>query len=85
LSHGRHEPICLADFEWRSIEPRHILLDRLTPHTIVLADKAYYADHVRALIEGRGATPDIPPKNNRRGKPCFSERLYRERNLIERF
>ena len=33
----------------------------------------------------RGATPNIPPKSNRRWKPCFSKRLYRERNLIERF
>jgi transposase len=61
-----------------------ILLDRPAPHTIVLADKAYDADRLRALIEGRGATPDIPPKNNRRWKPCFSERLYGERNLIKR-
>ena len=26
--------------------------------------------------------PNIPP---RRWKPCFNKRLYRERNLIERF
>ena len=26
-----------------------------------------------------------PPKINRRWKPCFSKRLYRARNLIERF
>jgi transposase len=25
------------------------------------------------------------PKSNRRWKPCFSKRFYRERNLIERF
>jgi transposase len=50
----------------------------------VLADKAYDADRIRELIQERGATPNIPPKNNRR-KPCFSKRLYRERNLIERF
>jgi transposase len=27
----------------------------------------------------------VPPKSNRRWKPRFSNRLYRERNLIERF
>ncbi len=43
------------------------------------------AKHTRALIEDRGATPNIPPKSNRRGKPCFSKRLYRERDLVERF
>jgi transposase len=51
----------------------------------VLADKAYDADCIRELIQQQGATPNIPPKSNRRWKPCFSKRLYRERNLIERF
>jgi hypothetical protein len=51
----------------------------------VLADKAYDADRIRDLIQRQGATPNIPPKSNRRRKPCFSKRLYRERNLIERF
>ncbi|WP_238858237.1 IS5 family transposase [Faunimonas pinastri] len=61
------------------------LLDHLGPRTIVLADKAYDADRIRELIQDQGATPNIPPKSNRRWKPCFSKRLYRERNLIERF
>ncbi|WP_423828216.1 IS5 family transposase [Sphingomonas oleivorans] len=60
------------------------LLDQLGPHTIVLADKAYDADRIRELIEDQGATPNIPAKSNRKWKPCFSRRLYRERNLIER-
>ena len=51
----------------------------------MLADKAYDADRIRELIQDQGATPNIPPKSNRRWKPCFSKRLYRERNLIERF
>ena len=49
----------------------------------MLADKAYDADRIRELIQDQGATPNIPPKSNRRWKPCFSKRLYRERNLIE--
>lgn len=61
------------------------LLDYLGPRTIVLADKVYDADRTRELIQEQGATPNIPPKGNRRWKPCFSKRLYRERNLIERF
>src|SRR6201996_3113071 len=61
------------------------LLDHLGPRTIVLADKAYDADRIRELIQNQGATPNIPPKRNRKWKPCFSKRLYRERNLIERF
>ncbi|MBB4278541.1 transposase [Rhizobium mongolense] len=37
------------------------------------------------LIREQGATANIPPKSNRRWKPCFSRRLCRERNRIERF
>lgn len=51
----------------------------------MLADKAYDTNGIRALIEGQGATPNIPAKSNRRWKPCFSKILYRERNLVERF
>ena len=51
----------------------------------MLADKAYDADRIRELIQDQGTTPNIPPKSNRRWKPCFSRRFYRERNLIERF
>jgi transposase len=61
------------------------LLDHLGPRIIVLAGKAYDADCIREVIQGQGTTPNIPPKSNRRCKPCFSERLYRECNLIERF
>lgn len=55
------------------------------PRTIVLADKVYDADRIRELIQEQGVTPNIPRKSNRRWKPCFSNGLYRERNLIERF
>src|SRR4029450_6595587 len=34
------------------------------------------------LIQDQDATPNI---SNRRRKPCFSKRLYRAGNLIERF
>ena len=61
------------------------MLDRRDPRTIVLADKACDADRIRNLIEGQGAVPNIPPRSNRKWKPCFSKVFYRERNLVERF
>jgi len=48
-------------------------------------DRGYDADRIRELIEEQGATPNIPPKSNRKWKPCFSRSLYRERNRAERF
>jgi transposase len=60
------------------------LLRRLRPRTIVLADKAYDADRIRPMIEEQAETPNTPAKFNRKWKPCFPKRLYRERNLIER-
>ena len=48
------------------------------------ADKGYDSDAIRRQIEAMGAMPNIPPKANRRCKPCFSPLLYRDRNAIER-
>ncbi len=61
----------------------HAPLNHLDPPP-VLADKAYDTDRIRELVQEQGATPNIPPKSNRRRKPRFSECLYPERNLIER-
>lgn len=63
----------------------HHLLDHLIPGAVVLADKAYEGDRIRALIAAQGATPNIPPKSNRRQPARFCKTLYRKRNLIERF
>ena len=60
------------------------LLDQM-PATLVLhGDKGYDTNAVREKIEAMGAAPNIPPKANRRWKPCFSPVLYRDRNAIER-
>ncbi len=52
---------------------------------ILLADKAYDADRIRASMRKKGAMANIPPKSNQRSKPYLSTWLYRQRNLIERF
>ena len=61
-----------------------LLLERLPACRVVLADKGYDSDAIRRQIEAAGAAPNIPPKVNRRWKPCFSPVLYRGRNSIER-
>lgn len=61
-----------------------LLLENLPACRILHADKGYDSDAIRRQIEATGAAPNIPPKANRRWKPCFSPVLYRDRNAIER-
>ncbi len=62
-----------------------ILLAGLPPRTILLGDRGYDADWIRALASEQGAWANIPPKRNRTEPICFSPYLYRARNLVERF
>ena len=61
------------------------LLGDLNPKTMVIADRGYDADWIRALVDEQGAWANIPPKCNRKDPVCFSPHLYRARNHIERF
>jgi transposase len=61
------------------------LLTGLQPRTMLLADRGYDADWIRALAREQGAWANIPPKRNRKDPICFSPYLYRDRNLVERF
>jgi len=61
------------------------LLQNVGRRTVVLADKGYDADWIRAQIRAQGATANIPNKSNRKVLYPFRKKLYRQRNLIERF
>jgi transposase len=61
------------------------LLDGLGDGQILLADRAYDSDALRATLKARGAWANIKPMPNRRNIPAFSAFLYRYRNLVERF
>ena len=52
---------------------------------MLLADRGYDADWIRAFTTERGAWANVPPRSNRREPICFSPYLYRARNLVERF
>jgi transposase len=52
---------------------------------MLLADRGYDADWIRALAANRGAWANIPRRSNRNDPICFSPYLYRARNLVERF
>jgi transposase len=61
------------------------LLSRLRSGSMLLADRGYDADWIRAFATERGVWANVPPRRNRREPICFSPYLYRARNLIERF
>lgn len=51
---------------------------------ILLADRGYDTDDIRADIELRGGTPVIPTKKNRRVQIEIDGAIYALRNRIER-
>lgn len=62
-----------------------ILLNNLPKGAKVLADKAYDAEWIRDVIEDQDCQAHIPPRDDYRYEVHYSKRLYRKRNLIERF
>jgi transposase len=61
------------------------LLSGLKSGAMLLGDRGFDADWIRALVSQYGAWANIPPKRNRKEAICFSPYLYRARNLVERF
>jgi transposase len=61
------------------------LLETIGKGQVLLADRGYDSDLLRAAVTSRGAWPNIKPMPNRVNIPAFSPWLYRYRNLIERF
>ena len=62
-----------------------LLLNNLPRGADVIADKGYDADWIRDMIENSACKPQIPPKSNRYDGTVYNKKLYRKRNLIERF
>ena len=61
------------------------MLSALPRKCVLLADRGYDSDALRAMIIAQGATPNIRPLGHRIDPPAFSPRLYKRRNLVKRF
>ena len=61
------------------------MLDTVGPGQVLLADSAYDSDGLRRTLAERGAWANIKPMPGRIRPPGFNARLYRLRNLVERF
>ena len=81
---GRPRAFALTGGQVADCRAAELLLDQVPPGVLLLADRGYDTDAIRAAVNSGGATPNIPPKTNRRFKPPFSPFLYRARNAIER-
>jgi transposase len=82
--HGRPRAFALTGGQVVDYRVAELLLDKVPPGVLLLANRGYDTDAVRAAVNSGGATPNIPPKTNCRFKPPFSPVLYRARNAIER-
>ena len=61
------------------------MLNTVGEGQVLLADRAYDSDALRAAMAARGAWANIKPMPRRVNVPAFSPWLYRYRNLVERF
>jgi transposase len=80
-------PVCLALTTGEAHDNRLVLtlLSGLKSGAMLLADRGFDADWIRALVSQYGAWANIPPKRNRIEPICFCPLLHRARNLVERF
>ncbi len=61
------------------------MLDTVGCGDVLLADAAYDSNALHETLAARGARANVKPMPNRLKPPRFNKRLYRQRNLVERF
>lgn len=82
---GRPVTLRLTGGQVADCAEAEVLIDGLGEGDILLADKGYDSNAIRAKAAHRKAWANIPPKANRKGTFAFSRWVYRQRNLVERF
>jgi transposase len=80
-------PILLKITEGQAHDGRSAddMLSSLSRGDILLADRAYDSDALRLDLAERGARANVKLMPNRVNLPPFNKRLYRKRNIVERF
>jgi transposase len=82
---GRPVTLHLTAGQIADCQEAEALIEIVGEGDIVLGDKGYDTNAIRAKLAVKKAWANIPPKTNRRGTFVFSKWVYRQRNLIERF
>jgi len=80
-------PILLKITEGQAHDGRSAqdMLGSLGRGDVLLGDRGYDSDALRIELAARGAYANVKLMPNRVNLPPFNKRLYRERNLVERF
>jgi transposase len=82
---GRPIQLLITPGQAHDLTAAEPLLANLGRRTVIIADKAYDADRLRAWIKAQGAIANIPNMSRRKKRFRWTKALYRERNQIERF
>ena len=61
------------------------LLDGLAPAADTVGDRGYDAKAILKIITEHGSRPHIPTQRDRKNQRSVDRKLYRQRNLVERF
>ncbi len=61
-----------------------VMDDDLPPPKVLIADKGYDSDAIRADVEARGGTSVIPPRRNRKVQTQIDGYIYALRNMVKR-
>jgi transposase len=61
------------------------MFESLTPGDVLLADRAYDSNALRAVMAERGVWANVRAMPQRVRQPAFSAHLYKLRNAVERF
>ena len=80
---GRPIILLLTEGQMSDHNGAFLLLSALPQAKELLADKGYDSDWFRAALTGRGITPCIPPRKNRKVQYHYDKELYRQRHKIE--
>ena len=87
LVDGEGRPVVLKITEGQAHDGRAAadMLGGLGHGQILLGDRAYDSDALRARMAEQGAWANVRPMPNRKKVLAFSPFLYKYRNLVERF
>jgi transposase len=84
-ANGNPVAVKLSEGEAHDDRSAASLLTTVGEGLILLADRGYDSDALRAAVARQGARADIKPTPHRVNIPAFSPWLYRCRNLVECF